>query len=147
MFAAGHRKVAGSTASISRRLNGRVSEATLQSLNHAGFIEIIASKELAKRLQIASPEEETERELDKNPLTPLEGGTDEVATQRARGTNPRAKTKAAKRQQTFVDFLKRVWDEYPDPEILIVELTDRGCRRDEAEDLVAQERARREVAA
>jgi hypothetical protein len=37
------------------------------------------------------------------------------------------------------------WDEYPDKEILVCELMDRGCDRDEAEALIQAEHHRREA--
>jgi len=91
----------------------------IAALNHAGFIQLSASRPLALRYQLASPEKEREK---KDPLTPTSGGNlasnntmqiDPVechacgspvdrghvcptcgASPRAAGTNPRAATRA-----------------------------------------------------
>lgn len=57
------------TRSLSRRLNARVTTATLERLNHAGFIDLVASKTLADGYQSASPEVEVEEEKEEKPLT------------------------------------------------------------------------------
>lgn len=51
-----------STSSLSSRIGLRVSRATLETLNHAGFIHFSASKPLAQRYQNASLEKEREKE-------------------------------------------------------------------------------------
>jgi hypothetical protein len=58
-YAATHGQLRGSTATVTRQLGGRVSRATLQRLNQAGFIQFSASKPLALA---RSPEERRERE-------------------------------------------------------------------------------------
>ena len=58
------------TASISRRLGLRVTKRTLDALVHAGFIEIVASKELADGYHDASPEVEVEVEKEKETPKP-----------------------------------------------------------------------------
>ncbi len=63
-YAAANRQLRDSTLTLSRRLGGRVTRASLDALNHAGFIEYSASRPLATRYQAASPEKETEEELD-----------------------------------------------------------------------------------
>lgn len=78
-FASSRRRLLLDTAIISRRLNGRVTMADIDSLNHAGFLEIVASGVLAEREQAYSralasraparsrepePEEEKEKEPD-----------------------------------------------------------------------------------
>jgi hypothetical protein len=62
-YARGHRQIRGSTLTVSRRLGGRVSRATLEALRDAGFIRVSASKPLAPRYQDASPEKEEELEV------------------------------------------------------------------------------------
>lgn len=67
MYAESDAEIPLDTAWLSRRLNGRITNAQLKGLNHAGFIEFSASKPLAPRYQGASPRarrEETERETD-----------------------------------------------------------------------------------
>lgn len=53
-FASSARRLRGDTRSLSSRLQMKVSTADLTSLSDAGFIEVIASNVLAKRLQAAS---------------------------------------------------------------------------------------------
>lgn len=65
LYAASGREIRDSTLSVSRQLGGRVSRATLEALNDAGFIEFSASKPLASCL----PREETEREKIKSEAT------------------------------------------------------------------------------
>jgi hypothetical protein len=48
-YAAGHRQLIGDTSALHRQLGQRVTTATLIALNHAGFIEVRASKPLASR--------------------------------------------------------------------------------------------------
>jgi hypothetical protein len=55
-YAAGRRQIIDNTATVSRRLGGRVSRATLEALNDAGFTEVSASSPLAKPEHPASPE-------------------------------------------------------------------------------------------
>lgn len=62
MYAESHREIPVNTAYLSRALHGRVTNASLVSLNRAGFIAFSASKPLAPRYQDASLEKETERE-------------------------------------------------------------------------------------
>ncbi len=57
-YAASGRQIRDSTATVSRQLGHRVSRATLDALNHAGFIEYSASKPLAA----CYPREEKEKE-------------------------------------------------------------------------------------
>ena len=64
----------GNTLALTRQLGGdtgtRVTTRDLERLNHAGFIRFSASKPLALRYQVASPEVEVEREKEKNnPVT------------------------------------------------------------------------------
>lgn len=61
------------TLSLSRRLNLRVTSATVDRLNHAGFIDIVASKALAEGYQDASARAhatEAEKEEEEPPPTP-----------------------------------------------------------------------------
>ncbi len=57
------------TRSLSRRLNLRVTKQQLETLNHAGFIDIVASKVLADGYQPASTEIEREIEKEKKALS------------------------------------------------------------------------------
>ncbi len=68
-YAAANRQLRDSTLTLSRRLGGRVTRASLDALNHAGFIEYSASRPLATRYQAASLEEETEREVETQGLS------------------------------------------------------------------------------
>jgi hypothetical protein len=70
------------TARLSRRLSVKVTRSDLDSLNHAGFIDIVASKALAEGYQPASPrasrgETETEeaRDLHQEGLSSSNGST------------------------------------------------------------------------
>jgi len=65
-YARSNRQIRDSTLSVSRRLGERVTSATLDALNHAGFVAFSASKPLAPCKQLASPEEETERDEEKD---------------------------------------------------------------------------------
>ncbi len=47
-YARAQRQLPGSTLTLTRRLGDRVTTATLEALNHAGFIQIVASKPLAQ---------------------------------------------------------------------------------------------------
>ena len=150
-YAAARRQLPDSTAAVSRRLGERVTRATLDALIHAGFLEVSASKALASCEHSARPEED--KEVDKEPLTPSEKGNgkslrDKGWNPRAQRTNPRAVAKRDKRHASFAAFVSRSWEDYPNTEVLIDELCDRGCARDEAETLVEAERGKRlEVAA
>jgi len=53
-YARSHGQLRFDTLTLSRRLNLRVSTADLEALNHAGFIDVAASKPLAIRYQPAS---------------------------------------------------------------------------------------------
>lgn len=96
--------------SISSRLQLRVTSSDLESLIHAGFVEVSASRPLALRYPSrASREEETETEKRKkrsSPLPPAERGTRENGKNpRAVGTNPRAQTDAQRveRHESMVE--------------------------------------------
>jgi len=61
-YATSHGQVRNNTRTLSRLLGQRVLRPTLDALNHAGFIEVSASKPLALRYQDASLEVEVEEE-------------------------------------------------------------------------------------
>jgi hypothetical protein len=61
-YAASNREIRDSTLSLTRRLGQRVTRASLDSLNHAGFITFSASKPLAPCYHDASLELEEEKE-------------------------------------------------------------------------------------
>jgi hypothetical protein len=84
-YARARRQIPDSTLTVSQRLGDRVSRATLDALNHAGFIEYSASKPLALRYQDASLEVE-KRRTPPPPSASRKNGT----SPRQRGTNPRA---------------------------------------------------------
>lgn len=63
-YAASNRQLRDSTVTLTRRLGQRVTRASLDALNHAGFIHYSASKPLAPRYQDASLEER-ERHIEK----------------------------------------------------------------------------------
>lgn len=83
LYASSDGAVPEQTSYLSRALALRVSNTQLEALNHAGFIELSASKPLALRYQRASPEREGEREKEKNPPTPLRGTTKTARQPRA----------------------------------------------------------------
>ncbi len=62
MYAKTRCNLTDNTAILSRQLGERVPKRTLDSLNHAGFIDIVASNVLADGYQPASPEVEVEVE-------------------------------------------------------------------------------------
>lgn len=63
-YARSGRQLPGDTAALSRRFGKRVPSATLESLNHAGFIVVSASTPLASRYHAASAEKSREEEKD-----------------------------------------------------------------------------------
>ncbi len=72
VYASSDGQVRFEPSSLSRRLSLRVRSCHLEALNHAGFIQVVASKPLALRYQVASPEKETEGEKqDQNPKAVL----------------------------------------------------------------------------
>jgi hypothetical protein len=62
LYARSHRQIPDDTAWITRQLGVRVTRATLEALNHAGFIRFSASKMLAIRAR--TRETETEEPLE-----------------------------------------------------------------------------------
>ncbi len=62
VYASSDGQVRFEPSSLTRRLNLRVRSRHLEALNHAGFIQIVASKPLALRYQQASLELEVEKE-------------------------------------------------------------------------------------
>lgn len=66
-YASARRQIPDSTLTVSRRLGQRVTRATLDSLNHAGFIAYSASRPLAERYQPASPEKRREEKNTSDP--------------------------------------------------------------------------------
>lgn len=75
VYASSDGQVKFEPSSLTRRLSLRVRWSHLEALNHAGFIQVVASKPLSLRYQDASlekeKEEETEKTLNQNqkPLT------------------------------------------------------------------------------
>ncbi len=67
LYARRNEMVRGDTASLTRALTQRVTEKQLQALVDAGYIQLSASKPVAKRSGSASPEKRRE---EKKPLTP-----------------------------------------------------------------------------
>ena len=73
-YATSSRRLRGDTRTLSQRLQLKVLTSDIEALNHAGFIELVASNVLAKRLQPASktlalaradaPSRETETETE-----------------------------------------------------------------------------------
>jgi hypothetical protein len=64
VFASSSRRVRLDSRSLSARLQLRITSEDLKALNRAGFVEVVASKALAERLQSARPETETETETE-----------------------------------------------------------------------------------
>jgi len=62
-YASSRRRLRLDTRSISARLNLRVTTATLERLNHAGFVTLSASKALAPRVARGEAEQEKEKSL------------------------------------------------------------------------------------
>lgn len=91
-YASARRQIPDSTLTVSRRLGQRVTRATLDSLNHAGFIVYSASKPLALRYHDASPEKSREEEQVQEPSFLPTSEVDEE--QEGRNLNGRAKTEA-----------------------------------------------------
>lgn len=74
-YASSRCRLRADSRSLTRQLNLRVTKATLTRLNHAGYIDIVASKTLAEGYHGASTsrahvEEEKEKELSKGPTSP-----------------------------------------------------------------------------
>jgi hypothetical protein len=143
-YARARRQLPDSTVALTRRLGQRVTRATLDALNHAGFITYSASKPLAPRYQAASPEVEVE----KKPPTPFF----------KKGKNDSEGGTMIDLPDAWQKFIAgHGWDELFTPEMILEELArlSRGRQTtgvlDEREALEAwrQERARRfpEVAA
>lgn len=80
----------GDTRALGQRLGQRVTSVQLDALVYAGFIDIVASKELAEGYRPASPSRarEEEEEEEDTPLPPQSGGGE---NRRANGRNPRAR--------------------------------------------------------
>jgi len=64
-YASSRRRLRLDTRSISARLRLRVTNATLERLNHAGFIDVVASKVLATHARSQETETETEKKEQK----------------------------------------------------------------------------------
>jgi hypothetical protein len=91
-YARAHGQLLGSTSAISRRLGDRVSTATLESLNHAGFIEFSASRPLA----LARSREKKERRTP--PTPPQNGGVEESISE---ALSPRRKRLSARELRAY----------------------------------------------
>jgi hypothetical protein len=130
VFAVTGRRLGRDVAAIARHRHRQTFRSDLESLNHAGFIEFISREALEKRLEklySTSPlEVEREREVKKNPLTPSDEGDSKPS--RAKGTNPRAKTKRTKVYKAAESMVKNVGVLYDDDayleELARFELTD-----------------------
>ncbi len=59
-YARSHRALRSHSTRLSQRLGQKVYKRSLESLIHAGFVEIVDSETLAKRKQLASPEKRRE---------------------------------------------------------------------------------------
>jgi hypothetical protein len=68
-YAASNRQIRDNTLTLTRRLGQRVTTRDLEALNRAGFIVFTASKPLAQRYHIASPEKEKEKEKELRAVT------------------------------------------------------------------------------
>jgi hypothetical protein len=71
-YARARRQLPDSTVTISRRLGHRVTRATLDALNHAGFITFSASKPLADRYQDSSLEKNRGEKKELSRPTPVD---------------------------------------------------------------------------
>ena len=70
-YASSNRALRGHTASLTRRLGQRVTSEQLTSLNHAGFIQLLASKPLSDRYHDASPEKSREEKEQEPSVQPV----------------------------------------------------------------------------
>jgi hypothetical protein len=68
LYAASDREIADSTATVSRQLGVRVSRATLEALNHAGFITFCASKPLAQNKKLEKEKKVLSAKAPKRPV-------------------------------------------------------------------------------
>jgi hypothetical protein len=78
------------TSTLQHRVGHRVRIDSLERLNHAGFIQLVASKPEKLRTESASPEKRREREEKSSPISPQVGTVDNSTNSREAGTNPRA---------------------------------------------------------
>ena len=88
-YAMSSRRLPGSTLVLSRRLGGQVKRRSLESLVHAGFVEIIASDVLAARLQDASPHarpRDRERHIEQTEVDETPKGVSSSTTTRSEET-------------------------------------------------------------
>lgn len=87
-YARATRQLIGSTSALSRQLGQRVTTRDLETLNHAGFITLVASKP-ASTAQ-AHMQDQIESEKDKDLLTPGTNRSGERATRPTKGAAPRS---------------------------------------------------------
>lgn len=87
----GDGRVSADRTFLARHLNVR--RVSLEPLIHAGFIEVLSTKQVRSRTHLVSPEKEKSRE---EPPNPLKGGTENGSSRRT-GTNPRSVAERAAR--------------------------------------------------
>lgn len=144
VFAAAFGRVPDDTRALTRHRHSHTLRSDLDALNHAGFIEYVSRGVLDSRLEALYDKNKKEKKIE-TPPNPLREGDEESVPQtlRAAGQNPRAKSEAKRRQESLEAFVTRSWDDYPNTDVLVDELCDRGCSASEADALVAAEHERR----
>jgi len=133
-------------AVIARHRHQQTFRTDLDALRDAGFIEFHSRASLEKTLEAfllarARGKKKRKTALEEEPPYPLGKGDDlDPQTARSVGANPRALDQRAKRQRALSAFVTAFINDYTE-EAMVEELTQRGCRLDEALDLLAAERA------
>lgn len=146
VFAVTFGRVPRDTRAVSRHRHSQTLNSDIDALNHAGFIDIISREVLEQRLEhFYSPlKSKSKKESKETPLPPSDEGDGVLhMTPREAGTSPRSKRKVERREQSLRDFVARSWDEYPDLEVLVDELVDRGLEATDAWVLIGEEQERR----
>lgn len=150
-FTSSRCRLGADTRSLSSRLRLRVTSADIDSLNHAGFIQIcsratldslyrssIATLESRAPARSQEKEEEAETPSTLRKVSASSDRSEETGV--AAPATPNGAGPLIDRMRTLVH---RDWDSYPDPGVLRDELTDRGLPIETAAELVEAERAAR----
>lgn len=153
-YASARCRLRADTKTLTRQLGVRVTRLQLDSLNHAGFIDLVASAELAEGYRAASASrarEEVEVEVD-TPYPAERGKIENGNSPRGRGENPRAlgTNPRAVAKRTAPERRARTWianglaDLVPDVHLEDVIADEFGIAEPElVADLAGEARARR----